>query len=442
MSFYFSHLLITIFYIIFGFAVPILVTEFKLSIPIIMLLIVAVFVVSKIIMILTSKRIRLLEITFYGFTYIFLIVSPLAQISHQYFPLSGWMYDEHQIIYGIFTIGIGLLGYEFGLLISKKTTNLVFNDRPRIRLKFIITLAFICMTYAIHKFGGIFNLLGNRNEIGSMNTLILINLLRTPIFVAWIFTIVEFKKRRVNGLKITNKLKLSIVILLILNFIGSNPFYTSRYWYGSVLISTIIVLINWNKNTIIYLIYALLSVFLIIFPYADVARDTDQFRLGLDPMIQNLIRGDFDVFQMIMNVPIYIRYEGLSFGEQLLGVIFFFIPRSLWPNKPIGTGATIGSYFNYLNTNISAPLWAEFQINFGLIGVFFGFVLYGVITNKLQIGFNNTRGQMNFYQVFVPFFAAYQIFILRGDLMSSFAGLSMVILFMFIGFKDLFRFHH
>ena len=56
-------------------------------------------------------------------------------------------------------------------------------------------------------------------------------------------------------------------------------------------------------------------------------------------------------------------------GKQLLGAMLFFIPRSIWPSKPIGSGATIAIYQRQSFKNISCPIIGEAIINFGIIGV-------------------------------------------------------------------------
>jgi len=136
-----------------------------------------------------------------------------------------------------------------------------------------------------------------------------------------------------------------------------------------------------------------------------------------------------------MNSQKYTDMYGYSYGEQFLVSVLFWIPRSIWPDKPVGSGVTIGEGLGYNFTNISAPLWAEFNINFGMIGVILCFLLYGMITAKLQNNFMKTRGDINFYQIFVPVFSVYQLFLMRGDLLSTVAYLVPVIVCILLGLR-------
>lgn len=62
-------------------------------------------------------------------------------------------------------------------------------------------------------------------------------------------------------------------------------------------------------------------------------------------------------------------------------------------------------------------------------------MFYAWITTKLQKNYIESKGYINFYRVFVPIFSMYQIFLLRGDLLSSFSYLAPVVLFIFLGLK-------
>lgn len=433
-----SYSLISFFAIFFGIGFPVLITGGSFSFSLALLYLLSIYVCFRLISIMTKFRGRLLELTFYSFVYIFLVIAPLVQIDMNYFPMSGDTYTNSQILSGIFVTIIGIIGYEIGIKNNKnKPVKIDEKEEDKnINLYFLFFLSLILMFYSIQKLGGVSIIFGGtRTSLETSVSLFYNSLLRVPIFVTLLFTIIKYKKIKLDNKKINIKFFLFIVVLLIFNVIGSNPFYTSRYWYGTVFISIFIILFKWKRNSAIYYTYAIILGFLIIFPYADVARDASKFSFGLSTLIDNLSVGDFDAFQQIMNSNTFVDMNGLSLGNQFLGSLLFFVPRSIWPNKPIGTGATMGEDFNYINTNISAPLWAEFNVNFGIIGIFVLFIIYGKMSSNLQKGYQQTKGKLNFYQVFVPFYAFYQIFLLRGDLMSGFSNLIPVVLFIWIGLK-------
>jgi hypothetical protein len=70
-------------------------------------------------------------------------------------------------------------------------------------------------------------------------------------------------------------------------------------------------------------------------------------------------------------------------GQTLLNALFVWIPRFLWPNKPVMGGNVFvaehtGMTFSASATFGSGPVF-ELFVNFGQIGIFFGFLVLGII---------------------------------------------------------------
>jgi hypothetical protein len=131
---------------------------------------------------------------------------------------------------------------------------------------------------------------------------------------------------------------------------------------------------------------------------------------------------DFDAWSMLMAGIDYIRKYEITYGRQILGVLLFWIPRSQWTNKPVGSGHLVAEkllmkQYAMWFTNLSFPLPAEGLINFGLIGVIMFAIFLGVVSRYLDT-LQNTEGYLRTLSIFTAF---YLIYVLRGDLMSSFA---------------------
>jgi hypothetical protein len=129
---------------------------------------------------------------------------------------------------------------------------------------------------------------------------------------------------------------------------------------------------------------------------------------------------DYDAWSNIMATIKYVGHHGITYFNQLLGSILFFIPRKLWTNKPLSSGHLIGNYlidhYNMWFNNLSNPLISEGYINFGIFGVIIFAFLYGLF-NTIIDKFKNKN-----ISIYI-FASVYSIFLLRGDLMSSFAYL-------------------
>ena len=134
--------------------------------------------------------------------------------------------------------------------------------------------------------------------------------------------------------------------------------------------------------------------------------------------------GGYDAFSIIEGARKYVEVADFTYGYQLLGSLFFFVPRSIWVTKPIGSGAMISTFMGQSFTNISCPLIAEGYVNFGILGV----ILFALVTGALctvvdRKYWENAPENLNFslIKVLYPVLPPYFFFMLRGDLMSSFA---------------------
>ena len=156
---------------------------------------------------------------------------------------------------------------------------------------------------------------------------------------------------------------------------------------------------------------------LIVFPFLNIFRYVE--------------RGEFRPWEMFatLNFDSYISFayvyekEFVTYGYQLLGCIFFWIPRSMWEGKPIGSGYTIAEMDNLFDgfTNISMNYLGEGYINFGFLGIFLFVIVLAFVSKKMDYTFwNKYQGDYhNIFSVYYFYFLGMLIFIMRGDLMSS-----------------------
>ena len=184
----------------------------------------------------------------------------------------------------------------------------------------------------------------------------------------------------------------------------------------------------------------LLGIFL-VFPVLDLFRGDGYKNAEIISIfgMRTIMAGHFDAFQMLARA---LDVGEISFGGGLVGALLFFIPRSLWSTKPIGSGFYISELSNLSLDNVSMPLVAELYLNFWYFGIVFGGIILGVLVRSIDYLF-----QLNDRYRITPSFAVYFqfiglfIFLLRGPLMASFAysvsiGLTwaLIILF-FLRFK-------
>ena len=86
-------------------------------------------------------------------------------------------------------------------------------------------------------------------------------------------------------------------------------------------------------------------------------------------------------------------------GESYLPILYKFIPRVIWADKPKEImGQTFGHRYNILagdnlTTSMNCPMVAEAYMNFGMLGLWSFFVLYGVLLGSFYLNKNLMMNQ-------------------------------------------------
>jgi len=226
-----------------------------------------------------------------------------------------------------------------------------------------------------------------------------------------------------------------LLVALLVAIIFKNPFSEGRNAIGPVYLSFLFAFFrNRIKSNLIYL-FLLLLILTIAFPVAQAF--THNKTVVISDLFQTLesaierfdIRRsftslDYDSWSETMATIRYVDTFGVTYGRQLYGALLFFVPRSIWPNKPIGSGHLVASEYLMVQhtmwfTNLSNSFPSEGYINFGLIGVVL-FALMLAILSKITDEFEKHNDLRLVFAVYTSF---HMVFMLRGDLMSSFSYL-------------------
>lgn len=207
-----------------------------------------------------------------------------------------------------------------------------------------------------------------------------------------------------------------------------NPISGARFTSGTVLFAILCytgILVRKQFTRVI--LAGLLGAFLFLFPIADAFRKTevDAGRAGFFAEYQG--NGDYDSFWQIANAYLFTEANGPTWGHQALGVLLFWVPRSLWPDKPKGTGVLLAEFRGYDFTNLSAPLWAEALINGGLLILVVVFLALGMLLVRLDRSVPRAMAGDSGLAIAVCILPAYMIILLRGSLLAA-SGILVVML--------------
>lgn len=360
-----------------------------------------------------------MNLLFILFFFIFANASQYASgslASTIYVPLSPREYRSFQVLLLLIIISY-LLFYELFLWRAKPLSFVSFRDRQAnvVLLFFFALTATLLVLYHfrsnlpmlfVRGVEGVYRDASNDTSVAS--SLLFSKILRPIPFACLIWSIVYNCSKWV---------KTSLFVLMLFSL-----FPTSLARYAVVLYWLPVALLLFPQ---LYRRNLLVSLFMIgllfVFPFLGNFRYySGSLSFGFSFDYLNTL--NYDASQEFM---ILMGYDLVTYGKQLLGALLFFIPRSFWPGKPIGSGATLASMQPGAWTNISMPFIAEGYINFGMIGIFIFTIVLALLAALSDKTYWHAP-DLNHRKSFGPFYfilVGVAIFFMRGDLMSSFSFL-------------------
>jgi oligosaccharide repeat unit polymerase len=226
-----------------------------------------------------------------------------------------------------------------------------------------------------------------------------------------------------------NGINRGVIILSIILFIAANPASMSRFSTGALYMPIVLI------SSFIFFKHAYISMLLIalivVFPLLHFIRSPALYMSGssgfADYWLSIFYSGDFDAYQSLMLV---LKYDVVTYGYQLLGPLLFYLPRTIWTDKPIGSGEFLSERIGLSFGNISASFLTEGYVNFGILGVIIFGCALGSLTGKLDSHYWESSLEKKSIKMRVKYlyFVPATIFIMRGDLLSSISSLLGIII--------------
>jgi oligosaccharide repeat unit polymerase len=208
----------------------------------------------------------------------------------------------------------------------------------------------------------------------------------------------------------------------------NNPLAAPRYYLASVVLGFAFIL--WlgreRKAThfVVLTCVAIYGVFPTDFGRSSVSVDEAIESIRYSSQI-SVAQDNFRTYETLVASLEYWEKNGSVHGRQLFGNFLFWIPREIWPEKPVGTGTFLAEEFGEGFTNIACPAQCEAVVNFGLIGVPVLALVLALVLRKLDRwywnGARDERGVVPISNVLYPFLLGNVFFLTRGDLLSPLA---------------------
>jgi len=381
---------------------------------------------------LSSTEQSLFLCVFFVFFYLFFWLAPVLQSKNLFFP-NTMPFDERLVIKTnalVFLFGVSVFFFRFLLKnnfskISSFTSPRRWPGREVFHIYFFFTL-FVLLVFGPNLFS-ITTLRQANLEISAQSVGLILSkfVYNIPLFLVYYLLL---EPSVTKGRRKWWFLFFALVIVLLFK----NPFTEKRNALGPIYLSFFFIFFKEKfKGNLGYLTILLFSL-AVLFPLttaithtkiilSEVSFTSILFNMDLKEHFYQL---HYDAWSQVMASIKYVEIYGSTFGYQLLGALFFFVPRSIWPTKPVGSGHFIvekllSVKYSLNFPNVSCPFLGEGYINFGVLGVF----LFTLILAFLSIICDLYESKKDFRLVFSIYTSFHMFFMLRGDLMSSFAYL-------------------
>jgi hypothetical protein len=395
--------------------------------------------------ILGSGQPRPLHLGFWSFSYGWLGLAPIVQLSHDTYPLTV-IFSQTIAFRASAITEVGLLAYTVTWVLSSRESlrpsRYRYLDGRAIvwrRVVVIAVIATVATIYTVPHLGGLHAVFTSRqatNEVpsaGVSKAKQSVSAWGASVPAFWALLALLFVSRT-NGRRAIRTIggAFLLAVLVVVNVVINNPISQPRFWAGTVLLGIVFATtrarVNWRLVSATFVILLIVA-----FPYVDYFRYTHAGPITVTSMSSQLAANDdYDAYQQEETAVFYQGKTGYH-PNYALGSLFFFVPRSIWASKPDDTGTILATYNGDSLTNRSAPLWIETYLWAGFPAVAIAFAAIGWFHTRTDRIFARgfTSGD-RLGRILIPAVAFFQIIVLRGSLLQSMGPLTLLVVLPFL----------
>lgn len=383
---------------------------------------------------IADGRPRLFDFVFWLFVYIFMGLAPTAQIRSD--QLSGTTpgMDPTMDLSTAGIVWLGVLAYEIGRWLGRPHAG-----RPRRtpvphvhdsvsagRTHVLFTIAVVASAYYLHRVG-VSTLFTDRTTATAMREAAFSDpAQRSIIQAAGSFPLVVASgayallwRQSAAGRRIrygVAALGCAGLAMLVVNPISSARYTSGTVIFALAIFAGIVSTVRRSRFTLA----STIAGFLWVFPLADAFRSSSQTVTRNGFFGEYVANADYDAFWQIGNALAFWRDGFVVPFRQLAGVVLFWVPRSLWADKPVDTGILLAQYRGYTVTNLSAPLWAELLVNGGIVLLIAGFLAFGALMIRIDLRIDTALlGAPQWWTLVGGVFPMYMVILLRGSFLQA-----------------------
>lgn len=299
------------------------------------------------------------------------------------------------------------------------------------RLNVYRCLALSCLStgalVAVTGFSGLISRAESMSQVTHEDSPVMIPIMTTGRAIPLVCAIMLIRRWK----DLTSSHRAAAVFIAFLAVVSNVPTGVPRYWIGAIGIGIVALLIKKYVRTSLWLTVALISSLALAMPFLNSFRsftsldDVNRTNIKVGSVSSTMVSDDFDAYAMLTNSAWYMDTHQPTMGWNLFGNLLFFVPKSLWEDKPGSTNWLIikDSTLGRMNDNLSQPLPAEFLINFGYAGIPLGALAFYWLATFLDRKYRrpDRRVAVQAITVFYPFALGFTIFLMRGGFIAAFA---------------------
>jgi hypothetical protein len=370
--------------------------------------------------------------TFYLFFFFFFGLAPAVQFKFQNTFFNAPLMDSKTYVFGgTLILGI-LLAYKllYAFFFKWASVKLTVKNRvnltlPTLKIYYLVSFV-ACLVFLI-LIKGNWNIVFFRPPEGSLKLqttggflgyALLLMVRPIPLIVLlhyWLTAAVKTKH---------------IVALGLIALLTTFPSALSRGLIAAYYLPFLVLATPLGKAKFWYSLSYFFGIFL-VFPVLNIFRS---FNNHIFWGTEAFKTGHFDAFQ---NFMLLLNENLISGGKQLMGSLLFFVPQSVWPEKPLATGAWLAQELNFNYANIAMPYFGEGFANFGMVGIVLFLIVIAFVNAYADVSYHQKNRCAEFKIVYL-FFLGFEFFLLRGDLTSAVnktSGFVLALLLVYVTFK-------
>ncbi len=384
-----------------------------------------------------SGRRRPVEMSFWVFTYVFLGLAPLVQMRTEQVPDTTKGADPTLNGPAMVVVVVGIAAFLAGLAISGSLRGgstagaavPIAREVDRRRALLLGVAALMSAAYYIGTVGPS-TLFSSRDNLAQAISArwqepiaaVVSAGAQMPALVAFIALAKVYQRRR-DPFVLTLLILVGVALAVVLN-----PIANARYTSGTAALAVAALFGLLSTPTRFRLVaVSAVAALVVLFPMLDLFRYSASGELKSAGPLDSLVSPDYDSFAQINNTVLYVHREGATQGRQAAGVVLFWVPRKLWPDKPTDTGILLADFRGYKFKNLSAPLWCELYINGAWPALVLGMAALGAFARRADARIDATLRRTRSPGVLACILPFYLIILLRGSLLQAMSSLLVIV---------------